>query len=373
MTSEFSGDGREGSWFHDHDSEGIVVAWNEHGTVVLGLDLGTYNFNEELSLDDLLRGLPDSLAAPAAAARAWVVRSCRDGATSAHWYPGWLDEREIVRGRNHSLVFEDVLNAAFEGDRSLRERFALAAEDDAIALAITDRSAKGATTILPDEEALMFTATAEDDPVPRAENVEQAIELFRQVGVAWPGAMEAARHAGEEAARRRLEGDTDRGLALLAAVDEGDAQRVRELLAAGANVEKRMPPGWLEGVYGDDTPLLIAVRRGHHQIVEMLLDRGADPNSQVGGSTPLTRAATSGQLDLCKLLLQRGASLTYEWMGRQSALDALRHYAHVDVDVIRLLLDAGAPLPDARACDDLARIARDAGAEDLGRRLLLKS
>ena len=49
--------------------------------------------------------------------------------------------------------------------------------------------------------------------------------------------------------------------------------------AAGADVKEKRPDG--------ATPLLVAVINGHEDLVDLLLDKGADPNVE-GGSTELT-------------------------------------------------------------------------------------
>ena len=54
---------------------------------------------------------------------------------------------------------------------------------------------------------------------------------------------------------------------------------VRVLLAAGSDVNEKRPDG--------ATPLLVAVINGHEDLVDLLLDKGADPNVE-GGSTRLT-------------------------------------------------------------------------------------
>jgi len=65
----------------------------------------------------------------------------------------------------------------------------------------------------------------------------------------------------------------------LFAVRHGDAATVRVLLAAGADVNDKRPDA--------ATPLLVAVVNGHADLVDLLLERGADPNVE-GGSTELT-------------------------------------------------------------------------------------
>jgi len=54
---------------------------------------------------------------------------------------------------------------------------------------------------------------------------------------------------------------------------------VRAILAAGADVNEKRPDL--------ATPLLVAIINGHEDLVDLLLDKGADPNAE-GGSTALT-------------------------------------------------------------------------------------
>lgn len=64
------------------------------------------------------------------------------------------------------------------------------------------------------------------------------------------------------------------------AVRKGDLRTVQAMLAAGADVNEKRS--------GDlATPLLVAVINGHEDLVDLLLDKGADPNAE-GGSTTLT-------------------------------------------------------------------------------------
>ena len=63
------------------------------------------------------------------------------------------------------------------------------------------------------------------------------------------------------------------------AVRKGDRASVKAMLAHGADVnEKRTDLA---------TPLLVAIINGYEDIVDLLLDKGADPNAE-GGSTELT-------------------------------------------------------------------------------------
>ena len=58
------------------------------------------------------------------------------------------------------------------------------------------------------------------------------------------------------------------------------------------------------------TPLFLACSNGNAAMIRLLLDAGADPNSEdPTGETALMEAARVGTLDAVKLLLERGAEL----------------------------------------------------------------
>jgi ankyrin repeat protein len=75
------------------------------------------------------------------------------------------------------------------------------------------------------------------------------------------------------------------------------------LLDHGAKVNAR-------NSYGS-TPLHDAALSGQRQIVEMLLERGAeiDARDQDSGATPLYNAASWGKLDVVRLLMEKGADI----------------------------------------------------------------
>ena len=57
-----------------------------------------------------------------------------------------------------------------------------------------------------------------------------------------------------------------------------------------------------------ETPLFMAARCGHANVVELLLDNGAKPNmANIEGDNPLIMAAYYGHKDVLQLLLTRGA------------------------------------------------------------------
>jgi len=122
--------------------------------------------------------------------------------------------------------------------------------------------------------------------------------------------------------------------ALADAVRNDDAERARELLAAGAD-----PDGYDDA---GDAPLHIAARRDNSSLIEILLDAGAniDRPRTGAGDTPLLEAVQHHRDVASLLLLERGADPTYAaWRG-PALLCAIQQNARADV--VDALIDRGA-------------------------------
>lgn len=122
-----------------------------------------------------------------------------------------------------------------------------------------------------------------------------------------------------------------------AAMSKYDVPEVVDaLVAGGAN------PNAVDSIQ-EQTPLLIAARRGHLAVMKALLRHGANPDAfNSFGSTALHMGASNGSADVARIWLDNGASvnLASKSKSRHTAL----HYAarSGNIDVINLLLKAGA-------------------------------
>ena len=158
-----------------------------------------------------------------------------------------------------------------------------------------------------------------------------------------------------------LVGGTSGGLtALIFAAREGDIESARALLDAGANVNQASDYGW--------TPLLTAVNNRNYQLAKLFMERNADVNlANKGGWTPLYLAtdnrnieggdypvpkADMDHLELIEMLLQKGANpnarikdatltrtiFTMQWFLEDGATAFVRASQSSDTALMRLLL-----------------------------------
>ncbi len=126
----------------------------------------------------------------------------------------------------------------------------------------------------------------------------------------------------------------------------GDLARVRELLDQDPAIANR-PSDYISYYPCSGTPLRNAASSGNRQVVELLLDRGADPNLPEPGIAPrghaLYSAVAKRNLDIAKLLLEHGAHPNVEV---ESSADTLsRAIMNHDQPMIDLLCACGAARP----------------------------
>jgi serine/threonine-protein phosphatase 6 regulatory ankyrin repeat subunit B len=138
------------------------------------------------------------------------------------------------------------------------------------------------------------------------------------------------------------------------AADHGDVAKLTELLDAGANVEEETMRGW--------TALIMAIMKGHIEIVKLLLNRGADINHRSCSLPPLVHAiAKEANLEIMKLLLDHGANPLF--VSGKEQKNAL-HWAASEgaLGAIEILLDRGMDIEakSRRGCTPLI-LAADVG------------
>jgi hypothetical protein len=130
--------------------------------------------------------------------------------------------------------------------------------------------------------------------------------------------------------------------ALLSAAISGPIDKIRQLLASGADLEatdvNRM------------TPVMLAAQHGHADLVRVLIDAGANLHAVGMRQFDLLEAAADGgDAELVRDLLKRGLPVNGHWQPLNDELRKLGHDTPLiraadsgNVEVVRVLLEAGA-------------------------------
>jgi ankyrin repeat protein len=157
---------------------------------------------------------------------------------------------------------------------------------------------------------------------------------------------------------------------LFAAIEKNDVQKVKYLVAIGADVNAKDP-------YASMSPLMMAAYNGFTDIAKLLLEKGAQINAKGGvdmDMTPLIYAASQVRVDMVKLLLEKGANVNiktrYGWTPLFFAINK------GNTEITKLLIDKGADvnvkLPTGETAlseaekagkSDIVRLLRQAGAK----------
>ncbi len=123
---------------------------------------------------------------------------------------------------------------------------------------------------------------------------------------------------------------------LMSAAYAGDLEQLRQLLAAGADVNAKDEGGWtalMKACYNAEQ------KRGYAEVVQALIDAGADIEAPIGyGVRPLMLAAGYGEADVVDTLLKAGADVLAKNEGGYTALMMVKQKFYVDV--INLLHEA---------------------------------
>ena len=122
--------------------------------------------------------------------------------------------------------------------------------------------------------------------------------------------------------------------ALVQAAMAGDLELTRCLIGKNANLNALRKRN-------QDTPIGVAADRGHVEIVEALIESGAEINRQNrNGYSPLLNAVTEGHHKIAMALVSAGADLELRDSGGYTAL--LHAAFHGYEQIVRSLLDRGA-------------------------------
>jgi ankyrin repeat protein len=126
---------------------------------------------------------------------------------------------------------------------------------------------------------------------------------------------------------------------LMEAVRTQNVQKVREMIAAGANVNANMNTTNQSGI----TPLMAAAATsdGPIEMARVILEKGAKVNAKDWlGWTPLMYASYNGRTDLAKLLLKKGAEVNAKSNTGWTPLMYAAYKGHVEIG--KLLIENGA-------------------------------
>nr|XP_055031221.1 caskin-2 isoform X6 [Misgurnus anguillicaudatus] len=109
----------------------------------------------------------------------------------------------------------------------------------------------------------------------------------------------------------------------------------------------------LEGNGRDNTPLHLAARNGHKDIIRLLLKAGIDINRTTKAGTALHEAALYGKTEVVQLLLDAGIDANIRNTYNQTALDIVNQFttSHASKEIKQLLRDASGAL-QVRALKD---------------------
>jgi ankyrin repeat protein len=144
---------------------------------------------------------------------------------------------------------------------------------------------------------------------------------------------------------------------LLHACQDGDLERIKEAIAAGAKIHRRY------GVF-KETPLMRAAGNGQVRVVKYLLQQGAKANTHVDGKTALWNAAVGRSVGVIDALVEAGANVNEECNSCTVLMMAARFGC---LPVVKRLVELGADVTaiDRKTEQGVLDYARDGKNKDV--------
>ena len=147
----------------------------------------------------------------------------------------------------------------------------------------------------------------------------------------------AAFHNHQDIMRLLLDKGANINNAFFNAIDRKDIMTLKVLLNYDINIEGKKK-------YSDDRPLIKMVSIGNKNLVEILVNKGADVNfKKTLGMTPVMRAAANGYIDIVKLLIEKGADITIKDYRNSSTLSIAAQ--NNNIDIVKLLIEKWKDIP----------------------------
>ena len=129
---------------------------------------------------------------------------------------------------------------------------------------------------------------------------------------------------------------------LFQAIDKKDSRKIEKILNEGYN------PNAENSYAYPSTPLSYAIKEGDIYAIQLLLQKGADPNANANGGIPLNLAIFRGDTSMLISLLENGADISLE-KGTNPPIQPIQYATgrqSADKSIIEILLRYGAD-PDA--------------------------
>ena len=155
--------------------------------------------------------------------------------------------------------------------------------------------------------------------------------------------------------RRKQDQETIESQKLMKAVRAGNLQSVKQLIKEGCDVDQRYPA--VNSFDDDYTPLLVACRDNHPDIVKELLNAGADVRAHdyIFHGEPIHKAAYMGNPEVAKILVE-SSKIDIDVMGDMNGYTPLHDALwHGNTEVAWILIKAKAKM-DIKAHDGLSAL-----------------